>query len=351
VNQAVFTITDIKDIASSNVALYFSEGLGNGYDSVKSLAFTPTFLWVSPNDIGSQGGTLLTVTGTGFGVNTVKLGLKKGTTALCAEVKVTGYGRFTCLTNAIAVAATDSLSMSQDTKTYTCTNSDTTKCNITQLAASSPTVTAVSLAGDTITFTGTAFPAKTDFTAKATFKSQEVVVTDWAETSLVAKFPKGVPAALASENAVPKIWFTRNSDSVVLVTYSTGVTLTNTVTADASQTTGLESSYAGGLDYTISTANLFATLKEPGNSVTVCGNVCVLNEALSDATKAVCKVPALATTHSASTFKIKEAGLLSGTWSASATDTKQVDKVHDGVWPSEYTDTSANCWIDLTFPD
>jgi len=49
-----------------------------------------------------------------------------------------------------------------------------------------------------------------------------------------------VPAASASENAVPKIWFTRNSDSVILINYSSAVTLSNVLTVTAADsTTGL----------------------------------------------------------------------------------------------------------------
>jgi hypothetical protein len=129
--SAVFTVTSAKDITSSDVKIYFTDGLPTGFSLITSLTFTPNFISVTPNSNGSQGGTLLTVTGTGFGVNTTLLGLKNITknAALCKEVKVTGYGTFTCLTNAVAVAATDVLKISKSTTTlYACANTDTTKC-------------------------------------------------------------------------------------------------------------------------------------------------------------------------------------------------------------------------------
>lgn len=198
-------MTNAKDITSSDVKIYFADGLPTDYSLITGLTFTPKFISVYPNSDGSQGGTLLTVTGVGFGVNTTLLGLKNITksAALCKEVKVTGYGTFTCLTNAVAVASTDSLQITKSTTTYACANIDTTKCAFSQLAASSPTVTAASLAGSTITFTGTSFPASSDYTAKAVFKSASVAVASWDTTSLVAAFPNGLPAAAASENAVP----------------------------------------------------------------------------------------------------------------------------------------------------
>lgn len=134
------------------------------------------------------------------------------------------------------------------------------------------------------------------------------------------------------------------------MTYSTGVTLTNTVTVQASDSTsGVVASFAGGLDYTVTKANIYQTLLETGNSITVCGNVCPLDATKSDATKAVCTLPPLATTHSASTYKIVEASTLSGSWTGSVP--AEVTKVTDGNWISEYTDPNANCFIELDFPD
>lgn len=83
--------------------------------------------------------------------------------------------------------------------------------------------------------------------------------------------------------------------------------------------------------------------------MTICGNPCVLDDSKSNQNKAVCTVPALATTFSASTYKIKEASVLSGTWTAKVAT--EVSKLTDNIWPTEYTDSGANCWIELAFPD
>ena len=89
---------------------------------------------VTPNTGGSQGGTLLTVKGTGFGVQTGLtsiLGLKnvtKNVANLCTKVEVTGYGTFTCLTSAVAVASTDVLNLTKDAQLFSCSNADSTKC-------------------------------------------------------------------------------------------------------------------------------------------------------------------------------------------------------------------------------
>lgn len=54
-----------------------------------------------------------------------------------------------------------------------------------------------------ITFTGTAFPSNSDYTAQASFKSANISVTGWSATSAAATFTNGVPAASATEKAVP----------------------------------------------------------------------------------------------------------------------------------------------------
>lgn len=72
----------------------------------------------------------MTVSGTGFGKATTGLDLKNITTnaLLCKVVTITGYGKFTCLTKALPVAATDVLKIVKDTALLACSNLDTTKC-------------------------------------------------------------------------------------------------------------------------------------------------------------------------------------------------------------------------------
>lgn len=122
------------------------------------------------------------------------------------------------------------------------------------------------------------------------------------------------------------------------------------VTASAGQSSsGVTSSFAGGSSYTIISDNLYESLKLDGNRVEVCGNVCELDHENSSGTQAVCLTPALATTHSASTYQISDVGVVHGKWTGSVQ--VEVDKVTDGVWATEYTDPAANCWIEIDFPD
>lgn len=75
------------------------------------------------------------------------------------------------------------------------------------MKASSPTVTAATLAGNVITFTGTNFPASSAYTAKAYFKSAGAIVTSWSATSATVTFTNGVSATVTGETAVPRIEF------------------------------------------------------------------------------------------------------------------------------------------------
>ena len=94
------------------------------------MTFPQNFVSVSPNSAGSEGGTLVTVTGTGFGKSTTGLDLKDITTnaLLCKVVTIISYGKFTCLTKALPVAATDVIKVIKDTTLLACSNLDTTKC-------------------------------------------------------------------------------------------------------------------------------------------------------------------------------------------------------------------------------
>jgi len=71
---ATFTLIGIADESSADVKIYFADGLPAGYADFSSITVTPTLVSVSPQT-GSSGGTLLTVTGTGFGVNTQDVNL------------------------------------------------------------------------------------------------------------------------------------------------------------------------------------------------------------------------------------------------------------------------------------
>lgn len=79
---ATFTLSHLDHESANKVTIYFPDGLPAGYDTITSFSVTPKLVSIFPA-VGSGGGTLLTVTGTGFGENTQGLTLTVGTTDIC----------------------------------------------------------------------------------------------------------------------------------------------------------------------------------------------------------------------------------------------------------------------------
>jgi hypothetical protein len=109
--EATFTITYIEGIESNDVQIYFADGSSEESASY-SISVVPSLLTVSPST-GSAGGSLIHVTGSGFGPQTEGLNLVRtsSSTNLCQTVTITAYGAFDCLTVTGDVDATDLLNL------------------------------------------------------------------------------------------------------------------------------------------------------------------------------------------------------------------------------------------------
>ena len=119
------------DEASNNVQTYFSDGLPSGYSDFTTVTVEPTLVSISPST-GSSGGTLITVTGTGFGTSTEGVNLTHETSGIdiCEEVNMVSYGSFTCLTSAIEITAGDVITLKTASGSYSCGNTQTPEnCN------------------------------------------------------------------------------------------------------------------------------------------------------------------------------------------------------------------------------
>ena len=66
VDEATFKVTSVKSTSSNDIKFYTAEGTPEG--SLDSVSWDAGLLSVSPS-VGSSGGTLLTVTGVGFGID------------------------------------------------------------------------------------------------------------------------------------------------------------------------------------------------------------------------------------------------------------------------------------------
>ena len=129
--QATFKVIDASSEESCCVKVYFADGLASGYDAFTSATMSPTLVSISPST-GSSGGTLITVTGTGFGTSTTGLNLVHSAsgTEICSEVTISEYGSFTCLTQAMEISSSDQINIKTDSGSYSCGNSvDASACN------------------------------------------------------------------------------------------------------------------------------------------------------------------------------------------------------------------------------
>lgn len=79
---------------------------------------------------GSAGGTLLTVTGTGFGKKSTGITLVDSTDKdVCEKVEITGYGTFTCLTKPGEILKSNKLKLKTSKATSVCANKVATACD------------------------------------------------------------------------------------------------------------------------------------------------------------------------------------------------------------------------------
>lgn len=161
------------------------------------------------------------------------------------------------------------------------------------------------------------------------------VTIDWSAT--------GVP--ISTKGATPKLYFKSTTDATQLwAKVSSNVLMKNALKVNSS-TQNLSCSWNGMCAYEVNSAGLAKTLEGAANSIEICGNVCALDSKASTAAKAVCRVPALATTYSAKTFAITETGVLTGKWFAS--NTKEMPKAYDDSVMDDYVDTAKECHVGI----
>jgi hypothetical protein len=163
------------------------------------------------------------------------------------------------------------------------------------------------------------------------------VSVDWTAT--------GVP--VSDKGAVPQLIFKSTTDTTKLwAKVGTDVVFKNALQVTASQK-GLSCSWNGNCAYEVTSTGLAKTLESSSNTIEFCGNVATLDLAASNATKAVVRIPALATTHSAKTFEIVETGVLGGKWFG--TEEKELAKIFDDSVMDDYVDTNAECHVGVTY--
>lgn len=108
-NELVFEIVDMLSSSSTDIELYLAEGVPAGMENIAAgITLEPTFISLSPQ-VGSSGGSLVTVTVSGVGTTATDVMLKNGSTDFCSEATVVSYGVITCQTIAGEVASSDTI--------------------------------------------------------------------------------------------------------------------------------------------------------------------------------------------------------------------------------------------------
>lgn len=299
--MAVFNLTNMDNYTSTAVNIYTSEGYPSGAEIAQTVTVAPAILSMEPA-VGSSGGTLLKVVGSGWGTATTDLNLSINGITLCSTVTVTGYGTLDCMTVAQDFAVNGTVAVVLNGTTSTTAHINTTNAIFSQeISMYSDNVT---LAGTNIIFEGANFPTSVDFTGHCTINgvaadSVSVSNSSYASCSFGTT---GVPAV----SVLPVLYFQHTNGYQMHTYLNSTVTFSKTQTVTSS-TSGLQCSFAGGCQYAIEADGLYATLLDSTNELQVCGSTCTLRDDLSSAAYAVCELPALATTYSIDNYKIIEA--------------------------------------------
>jgi hypothetical protein len=161
---------------------------------------------------------------------------------------------------------------------------------------------------------GSNFPS-TDYSAYVTFNGVEadsVEISLFFDVYVTATFNKGIPVTQQDEYFIPSLVFEHNTDFHLHNAYNADYTLTNPISVTDS-TYGLVCSFAGGCSLEITASGLATNLlHKENNYISVCENVCVIDEELSTDDVTVCELPALKTTYSMSAYNLVEVGAIYG---------------------------------------
>jgi len=359
IEQETLTVTDtvatfrVTETLTSNPSLrvYFPDGLPSGYDSFMTASIAPTLVSISPST-GSAGGTLITVTGTGFGVNSSSVNLQHTTSGqdICQEVTITGYGSFTCLTNAMEISSSDSINLKIGTDIFSCGNTNGAECSFEQLNASSPQISAVDISDPASVFVnGSGFPTS-NYDAVAVFmgvESSSSTITDSGSIEFI--FDNGLP--VSSTDSPLQVRFDHQSLNEQIFAVQNNILSINEASIVFS-TLDLTCSFQGGCSYMVEGTGLTSSLLNSDvNSIDMCGNTCVVDEGASDPHQVTCILPHIVTAYSASAYDVVVPGPLhSGTWTGTASDT-ELAKLIDGKNTVDMTDSNTDCHFQVQYKE
>ncbi len=215
-----------------------------------SLKITPTLLSLSPT-VGSAAGTVIKVTGSGFGSLTTNLNLWSSQSGnVCSKVTYVDPYTFLCTTNPIVMADGE---LKLNTGNAQTSAPDTTLTRFSQ--TTSVAYSTVVMTSNTITFTGSNLP--TTATVLGTFNGVTASSGTCDGTTTVLTFSQGIPVSATAIS--PTLYFKNSDSSLIFANPLTPITFANPLTLGSS-TANLSCSFAGGCQYTVYGNGLLSTL-------------------------------------------------------------------------------------------
>lgn len=201
--MAVFSVSEVPDLASTDLNLFFPIGLPAGHELVRAgFTLEPKLTQITPNE-GSPFRTLITATVHGVGVGTTGLDLVlPDGTSMCKDdtLKVVAYSKVQCTTKMDTFGEEPlAVSVKHGENTYACANeADAAMCNYRQSNVGEnegrfPKIDSIAITETSMVFTGESFYTL-GYTAQASFKDiAATTVTVDSETQATATWEGGVP--------------------------------------------------------------------------------------------------------------------------------------------------------------
>ncbi len=192
----------------------------------------------------------------------------------------------------------------------------------------------MSISGNSLVITGANF-FTADFTAKAKYAGVEATsVTIDSANQVTATWTSGVPRFNTA--VAPSLWF-EGAQATHWAAGTATVANAATVSAIASN---VECSFQGGCEITLNQDGLLSSFGSEDTSLRVCGVNAEIKADASTSSTVKFNVPRLATTYSASNFKIAEESYLRGTPFSSSSNPAQALSVFDKNDVVGFSDTT-----------
>jgi len=302
--------------------------------------FAQKLISVTPNT-GSIGGQKITLNTVGLGLETTtKLAITSASTNVCVEgtIKLVDSSKVTCITDStydftsgavLSLAFTHHNTLTGRTSTVSLSCATSSDCTFTTTAASTPTVTSATNAGNDLTVDVGGFTFDSSYTVTLIHGMAHAVATTISGTTATATFPEGFTPG----NVSVKVMFELNGVTTISGSLSTSLTAF-TPTAPASAT---PCSFSGGCTVEVIQNGLKSGAMSGDVKVTVCGTPATFDLERSTSSSLTILAPAYVNSYSQATYGILKSEVVSGTLLSESTTNPEL--AYDGITTTKVTGT------------